>query len=77
MDPEVANLQQSLMQAEKRLNHKMATPDSEDNTHMFTQNLGLDEDVVAAQQNIALVEKAHKMKTPTMDMEGSWEVPGF
>jgi hypothetical protein len=59
------------------LNHKLSTPDSEDHSSMYTQNLGLDEDVVQAQQNLALVEKTHKLKNPTQDLDGSWEIPGY
>jgi len=71
----VRELKENLALAEKKLNHKLSTPEFETNAIPSGQNLGLDEDVVEAQRNLAQVEKTHKLHMPTQDLEGSWEIP--
>jgi len=46
-------LKENLALAEKKLNHKMATPEAEVQYAGAAQNLGLDADIVQAQSNLA------------------------
>lgn len=70
-------MKENLALAEKKLNHKLSTPEHEEVIAGHSQNLGLDEDVNEAVHNLALVEKSHKLGKPVQDLDGSWEIPGY
>jgi len=71
----VRELKENLALAEKKLNHKLTTPEFESVQPTYAQNLGMDEDIVEAQHNLNQVEKTHKLHMPAQDLEGSWEIP--